>query len=148
MFSQTSEYALRAVVFLAEHQPHRFPVTRIAEATRTPTGYLAKVLQNLARVGVVTGQRGLRGGFTLSRSPESISVLEVLNAVDPLHRIQKCPLDNPDHAHKLCRLHQKLDDALETVETGFREATLADLMTENTFGPVGGGRRRRSGTGS
>jgi len=139
MFSQTAEYALRAAVFLAENQPTRFSVIRIAEATRAPAGYLAKVLQSLARAGVVIGQRGLRGGFTLTRDPGAISVLEIVNAVDPVPRIERCPLDNPDHVDHLCPLHRRLDEALAVIENGFRESKLSDLVGGGSFSsfPVG-----------
>jgi len=133
MFSQTTEYALRATVHIAEHRPKRLSVTQIAQATGAPSGYLAKVLQSLSRAGVVVGQRGLHGGFTLTREPEAISILEIMNAVDPIPRIKKCPLDNPEHAEQLCPLHRRLDAALEKVEDGFRRSTLADLLAETTF---------------
>jgi Rrf2 family protein len=108
-------------------------VVCIATATQTPTGYLAKVLQSLAKAGVVIGQRGLHGGFTLTREPQDISVLEIINAVDPIQRIQRCPLGNPAHVESLCRLHRRLDDAIAMIESSFRDATVADLMTEATF---------------
>ena len=133
MFSQTTEYALRSVVYLAENKPDRLSVVCIATATQTPTGYLAKVLQSLAKAGVVIGQRGLHGGFTLTREPQDISVLEIINAVDPIQRIQRCPLGNPAHVESLCRLHRRLDDAIAMIESSFRDATVADLMTEATF---------------
>ena len=62
MFSQTSEYALRIVVFLASLDDNPATIAQIAVATGTPEGYLAKVLRNLARANIVRSQRGLRGG--------------------------------------------------------------------------------------
>ncbi len=63
MISQTSEYALRATIYLARHPSVSFTTRQIAEATGMPAGYLSKVLQTLARVGIVQSQRGLHGGF-------------------------------------------------------------------------------------
>ena len=65
MISQTAEYALRAIVYLAGQE---LPQTtqQIAATTRVPAGYLSKVLQALARGGLVHSQRGLHGGFTLA----------------------------------------------------------------------------------
>ena len=65
---------------------------QIAEETRVPSGYLSKVLQALGRAGLVEGQRGLYGGFVLSRSLDELTILDVINAVDPLKRINRCPL--------------------------------------------------------
>ena len=66
MISQTAEYALRIVVWLASRHPRRRPPARSRDATHIPPGYLAKVLQNLGRGGLVNSQRGLHGGFTLA----------------------------------------------------------------------------------
>ncbi len=130
LFSQTTEYALRAVVCLAAH-PHEPQTTvQIADTTRVPAGYLSKVLQALGRANLVTSQRGLYGGFTLTRPPEEISLLEVINAVDPISRIATCPLGLQAHGTELCALHRRLDDAIAHIQDVFTKSTLADLLTE------------------
>lgn len=66
MVSRTSEYALRAVIWLVQ-EPGRSQTTKqIGEGTRTPPDYISKVLQLLAKAGVVRSQRGLGGGFSNS----------------------------------------------------------------------------------
>ena len=132
MLSQTVEYALRAIVFLADRNPETTTTEQIAEVTRVPTAYLSKVLQSLSRGGLVRSQRGLRGGFTLAKDPAELTILEVVNAVDPIQRIRECPLGLSAHGTHLCPLHQRLDNALETVEDAFRETTLADVLAEPT----------------
>ena len=62
MLSQTAEYALRVVVFLASREDNPATIAQIAAATQVPQGYLAKVLQSLARAGLTKSQRGLHGG--------------------------------------------------------------------------------------
>lgn len=137
MISQTTEYALRAVVFLAENRDGGQTTEQIAKATQIPAAYLSKVLQQLSRVSIVQSQRGLRGGFTLKASPSKLSVLDVVNAVDPIQRIRECPLGLPAHALKLCKLHRQLDEANALVEKAFGSCTIADLLTnpksENVF---------------
>ncbi len=130
MLSQTAEYALRAIVFLADH--HGVPKTAemIAETTKVPLGYLAKILQGLARHGLILSQRGLHGGFTLLRSPNDLSIYDVVQAIDPITRITTCPLHLPNHGNELCPLHRRLDNAALAVETGFRRTTVAQLLTE------------------
>ncbi len=128
MLSQTGEYALRSASFLAREYGAPRTIAEIAAQTHVPSGYLAKVLQQLSRADLVRSQRGLGGGFVLARSPARISVLEVLNAVDPVRRIVLCPLGLPEHAKVLCALHQKLDDAYATIESSFRDTTLSDLL--------------------
>ncbi|HJT76483.1 MAG TPA: Rrf2 family transcriptional regulator [Gemmataceae bacterium] len=129
MFSQTAEYALRAVVYLASRSGAAQTTQQVAEATKVPAGYLSKVLQGLARAGVVHAQRGLHGGFTLALPPERLTVLDVLQAVDPIRRIDSCPLGLKGHVN-LCPLHRRLDHALAMVEEALRSSTIAELLTE------------------
>jgi len=132
MISQTAEYALRAAACLAREPELRLTTPQIAERTQVPAGYLSKVLQALGRGGLVRSQRGLGGGFELTRSPEDISVLEVINAVDPLPVVTVCPLQLPEHAHALCPLHRKLREAQLTVQKTFSETMLAELVGPET----------------
>jgi len=128
MISPTAEYALRAIVALAQETAKPLTTTHIAESTRVPAGYLAKVLQTLGRAGLVVSRRGLGGGFVLSRPAERISVLEVVNAVDPIARIETCPLKIETHGTNLCPLHHRLDEAIAAVEKSFAETTIAELL--------------------
>ncbi len=128
MISQTVEYALRAVVFLAKEAPLACTTDQIAKATLVPKAYLSKVMQSLVRSGLVRSQRGLGGGMTLAKPTESVSLLEVVNAVDPLQRIHSCPLGIASHGSKLCPLHRRLDDAMESLQDCFESTTLAEIL--------------------
>ena len=92
LISQTSEYALRAVVCLGGSIGQPMTTAAIAKLTRVPQDYLSKVLQGLSKAGLVDSQRGVGGGFVLARSLDDLTVLDVINAVDPLKRITRCPL--------------------------------------------------------
>jgi Rrf2 family protein len=105
-------------------------VKQLAAVTKVPEGYLSKVMQSLSRAGLVRSQRGLHGGFTLERDPRELSILEVVNAVDPVNRIETCPLGLPSHGRHLCPMHRRLDDATALVEKAFSESTLAELLGE------------------
>ncbi|MDR3708074.1 MAG: Rrf2 family transcriptional regulator [Capsulimonadaceae bacterium] len=135
MISQTTEYALRASVYLAENPDVSKTIHQIAEASSSPSGYLSKVMQDLVRAGIVRSQRGPGGGFVLARACSVITLYEVVQAVDPISRITHCPLERPEHASQLCLLHQRLDDAARLVEESFRSTTLADVMTQPLFAP-------------
>jgi Rrf2 family protein len=126
MISQTAEYALRAIVYLAD-QVRPQTTAQIAQVTRVPAGYLAKVMQSLTRAGLVHSQRGLNGGFTLSYDAHELSVLTVINAVDPISRFPECPLGIPSHGRRLCPLHYRLDQAAEMVEKAFEKTMVAEL---------------------
>lgn len=131
MISRTAEYALRAVVWLASRPDRPQTNRQVAAGTQVPANYLSKVLQMLAEAGVVRSQRGLGGGFALTRPAGRITILEVVNAVDPLERIRVCPLGLDEHAARLCALHRKLDDALGLIEAAFSSCTLEDLLPKD-----------------
>ena len=130
MFSQTVEYALRAVAFLAGQAPRARTTDQIAKATLVPKPYLSKVLQKLGEKGVVHSQRGVGGGMTLVKLPTELTILEVVNAVEPIERIRECPLGLKSHGVRLCPLHKRLDDAMATVEAAFSSTTLAEVLAE------------------
>jgi Rrf2 family transcriptional regulator, nitric oxide-sensitive transcriptional repressor len=132
MISQTAEYALRAIVYLAMNSANAFTTQQISAQTKVPAAYLSKVLQSLVRARLVQSQRGLGGGFILSKLPEEINILEVLNAVDPIRRIRTCPLGIKAHGTTLCALHKKLDDATAVIELTFAGTTIAEILARPT----------------
>jgi Rrf2 family transcriptional regulator, nitric oxide-sensitive transcriptional repressor len=132
MITQTAEYALRVVVFLATLRGTPATIRQIAAATRVPEGYLAKILRNLGRARLVRSQRGLHGGSVLARDPRALSVYDVVDTVSPLPRIRECPLELPAHGTNLCPLHRRLDQAAALVEQALRDSTIADLLAEPT----------------
>ncbi len=146
MISQTTEYALRAMVHLADQAEVPLTTPQIADTTKVPVGYLAKVLGSLAKAGLVRSQRGLHGGFMIALPAEKVTVLDVINAVDPIQRITTCPLGLKAHGKKLCPLHKRLDNAMAQVETAFANSTLADLLADPSpskpLCDVVGGRRK------
>jgi Rrf2 family protein len=130
MFSQTVEYALRAVVHLASTAPEAQTTEQIARRTQVPQAYLAKVLQSLVQAGLVRSQRGIGGGMSLARPPAELTILAVVNAVDPIKRIQSCPLNLATHGVRLCPLHKRVDRALALVEEAFASTTLQEVIDE------------------
>jgi Rrf2 family protein len=136
MLSQTVEYALRAMIHLASLEPgSAWTSETIAERTKVPKGYLSKIMRDLTVAGLVRSRRGPTGGFTLARPPAQISMLDVVNAVDPIRRIRECPLGNPAHV-KLCPLHRRLDDAIAMIEREFGRTTLAEILESGGRAPA------------
>lgn len=130
MISQTAEYALRALVFIADHPDQAHTADAIAQGTKVPVGYLAKIMQILTKAGLVTSQRGLYGGFTLKREPRELTVYDVVQCIDPIHRIHVCPLGLEEHGAALCPLHRTLDNALGSVEQQFKKMTIHLLLNQ------------------
>jgi Rrf2 family protein len=131
MLSQTTEYALRAMVWLAHAGPELTPTSMLAEETRVPFNYLAKVLQALARADLIVGRRGVGGGYRLARGPAEITMLDVVNAINPVRPIETCPLGIPSHGRNLCSLHCRLDHAARELIASFGAVSLEDLLQES-----------------
>lgn len=131
MFSLTTQYAIRAVVLLAyETEGAAVSNAYLAEKTQIPAAYLSKVLQGLVRGRIAESRRGVGGGFRLLQSPEKITLLDVVNAVEPIPRIKGCPLNLQSHRTRLCSVHARLDQAMAQVEEVLAGATIADLLRE------------------
>jgi Rrf2 family protein len=103
---------------------------RIAAATKVPADYLSKVLQSLGRAGIITSHRGMGGGSVLARPASEISVYDVVQAVDPIARIQSCPLGLVNHGKLLCPLHRRIDNAIGSMESAFRSTSIHELLAE------------------
>jgi Rrf2 family protein len=126
MLPKTAEYALRAVVWLGREPGRVEPADRLAERTKVPRRYLNKVLQDLARAGLVRSQSGPGGGYTMSQPPGEVTILDVVNAVGELERIRHCPLGLPSHT-ALCPLHRELDKVYAATERALSRVTIAEL---------------------
>jgi Rrf2 family transcriptional regulator, nitric oxide-sensitive transcriptional repressor len=129
MIPKTAEYALRAVVLLARAPEQARSAEDIAETVRVPRRYAHKVLQALVRARLVRSQPGPGGGYTLVRSPEDLSILDVVAAVQPIARIRRCPLGLKSHT-SLCPLHRELDEAAAATERAFARVTIAQLLNQ------------------
>ncbi len=133
MLPKTAEYALRAVACLSRDVAQPCSASHLADETKVPRRYLHKVLQDLCKAGLVQSRSGPGGGYTLARSPEEVTILDVVNAVAPLERILHCPLGLKSHT-SLCPLHKELDRAYAETEKSFAAVTIAQLVSSG--GPI------------
>ncbi|MBI1826793.1 MAG: Rrf2 family transcriptional regulator [Planctomycetes bacterium] len=96
MISLTSEYALRAMIYLARHRDE-WPISgpRIAEEADIPRKYLSTILADLVRAGLLAGTRGKSGGFQFTRAARQIHLAEIIHPFEPvLENRRKCPFGN------------------------------------------------------
>ena len=126
MLSKTAEYALRAVACMAASDD---PVSAntLAEQTKVPRRYLTRVLQDLCAADISHSRPGPGGGYELKKSIKKLTILDVVNTVEPIERIKSCPLGLKTHK-KLCPLHAELDKAYAATERAFKGVTIADLV--------------------
>jgi Rrf2 family nitric oxide-sensitive transcriptional repressor len=135
MLSTTAEYAMRIMIVLTEAGNNPVTSETIAAQAKVPADYSVKVLQMLARANLVRAQRGRGGGFQLDCDPAVTSLLDIVNAIDPLERITTCPLDRTDHTNGLCPLHTRLDEVIVLLQESLRKMTLKSVI-EGEEGPT------------
>ena len=131
MLSKTAEYALRTVACLAGDTSRVESADSLCERTKVPRRYLHKVLQDLVHAQLVHSRPGPGGGYSLSRSSDEISILDVVNAVTPLERIRHCPLGLRSHT-SLCPLHEQLDRAYAATEDAFASVTIEQVLRSDS----------------
>lgn len=133
MLSQTAEYALRAAVCLGRRSgtDASESADALAAQTKVPRRYLHKVLQDLVKADLVRSQPGPGGGYRLARDPETITILELVNAVAPLQRIHRCPLGLKSHT-SLCPLHRELDQVYAATEAALARVTIGEILRSSS----------------
>ncbi|UCD43194.1 MAG: Rrf2 family transcriptional regulator [Chloroflexota bacterium] len=93
--TRQADYAMRAVAYLANLGPEKRAATsQIAEEQQIPPSFLAKIVSQLSVAGLLQTSRGARGGVSLARTPEEISFLEVVEAIDGPILINECVVDS------------------------------------------------------
>src|SRR5512136_2029144 len=91
IYSRSSEYAIRAFVNLSRVPEGKYAMVKhIAQEEEIPTHFLAKILQQLARKGLLRSSKGPTGGFTLRRKPGEISLMSIVEALDGIGDYEKC----------------------------------------------------------
>lgn len=145
MLSRTSQYALRAMVFLAQH-PEDWPMSgrRIADATGIPPKYLSNILGSLARAGVLTATPGFGGGFALARSPRDVLLNDIVKPYESfLGPIRPCPFGNEVCSDDdPCAGHDKWKHVKEVYEQFLQNTTISDVSFTHA-GDVDSCKRKR-----
>ena len=128
MLSLTSEYALRAMIHLAQNvEDWPIPGNQIAEHAGIPPKYLSKVLGDLVRVGVLESSRGIGGGFRMVASPKEITLLEVLRPFEPFTR-KRCPFGNKECGDEdPCLAHDRWKKVVEAEQGFLRKTSVQDV---------------------
>lgn len=140
--SRAGEYGVLGLLHLVR-QPAGQPVMidAVSRDEMIPKSFLAKIFQDLAKVGILRSQRGAGGGFVLARPAEQITVLEVIEAIDGKIALQRCLGEIPDCDRRegcaLCGLFEQAQDRLKEV---FGQTTLADLRDRQAARPANGSR--------
>lgn len=139
--TRRGEYGVTAILYLARKPAHDLTqIHEIAEHCGLPEPFLAQILRLLVRAGIVSSKKGVRGGFALGRTPDHISFLEVLEALEGPVAVNRCqsPVENCGQ-QGCCSMEpiwRRAQDALVNV---LRDAKLSEAMQPGKFPFVAAG---------
>lgn len=127
--SRSTGYALLAVGYIAQHRDKKVILSNeISDKYEIPLEYLLKILQQLVRANVLRSKRGPRGGFSLSRPPNKITMLDVIEAVDgPM--ISQLNLTEHTGANKFSVKTEKVyEKAIAQARSVFEKVRISTLL--------------------
>ncbi|MBO3115933.1 Rrf2 family transcriptional regulator [Winogradskyella sp. DF17] len=130
MFSNSTKYAIKAVLYLAVHssEEQKIMIKDIAEPINVPKHYIAKILQALSKKDIISSTKGPKGGFYLTSDQLQTKVMQIIETVDGEERLnscllslEKCNSDNP------CSLHHLVFDEKNKINERLKMTILKDL---------------------
>jgi Rrf2 family protein len=139
MLSKTCEYGIRAMIFIAQHSRDgkRIGIREITAGIDSPEHFIAKILQELGRKGIVQSIKGPNGGFYLDEKGRQCSIAAIVRALDGDELFSGCGLGlrQCSHAHP-CPIHsefKKIREEIETMLEGARIGEFTEKLDEGSL---------------
>ena len=132
--SEYTDYTLRVLMYCAVHRPRRVTIGELAEYHGLSKNHLMKVVNDLARQGLIETVRGRGGGLRLAMAPEQIRIGDVVRAAETDFRLVECFDAHTDRCTltRSCRLQHVFHGAMQAFFETLDGATLADLVAVPT----------------
>ena len=129
--SEYTDYTLRVLMYCARHRERLVTINELAEQHGLSKGHLMKVVNDLARQGLIETTRGRGGGLRLSKEPDTLRIGDIVRASETDFRLVECfdPGTNACTLTPDCRLKHVFDAALRAYFQALDGATLADLVS-------------------
>ena len=129
-----ADYGLIALRHLASQPPHAACSAReIARTYGMPTELVAKILQRLAKIGLLASQHGTNGGYALAKDPSEINAFEVIRALEGPLFITSCVTDRSEcHQMTRCTVREPLRKVNDAIVKALSDVTVSSLMSDNS----------------
>src|SRR4051795_8746429 len=129
IYSRSAEYAIRAFVHLARVPDGKYAMVKnVAEQEEIPAHFLAKILQQLARKGLLRSSKGPTGGFALKRDASDIRLLEIVEALDGLSSYQQCAMGLSECSAAMpCGMHDRWSGLRSRIMEYLEQNSIGDL---------------------
>lgn len=145
MLSNTSKYAIRAVIYLAVYanDNKRIGIKKIADGLNIPSPFLGKILQVLVRRKLISSTKGPHGGFGLGKDPNEISLYDIITEMDGDDLFNSCLLgagscdeNNAENGH--CAIHDEFQEVRNNMIAIYKSKTIGELAlkAENQFNDI------------
>jgi Rrf2 family protein len=133
MLSNSSKYALTAVLYLADKtdEDHKLMVKDLSAPTQVPKAYLAKLLQQLSKHNIISATKGPGGGYYLTDENKSLPVYRVIEVLDGKQRLEACVLGIAEcNASHPCPLHDYVSPTRSALLSTLKKMTIGDLSKD------------------
>jgi FeS assembly SUF system regulator len=136
--TKQADYGIVLLTRLAQDPEHLFNATELAQETQLPAPTVSKILKILARAGLLDSHRGVKGGYSLARSADEVTVVDIIAALDGPIAITECIDDSPGECSKepFCAVRANWQRINEAIRGALEEITLAEMMHPFTGGLV------------
>ena len=135
MLSNTSRYALRAVIYLASKGDDgtRIGIKKIAEDLDIPSPFLGKILQTLAKKKLLLSTKGPNGGFAYPSDAKNVTLYDIITVIDGDELFTRCLLSdkNCHEEDNVCSMHNEYHTIRKEIITMFKGKTILELAKAN-----------------
>ncbi|ROL61906.1 Rrf2 family transcriptional regulator [Bacteroidetes/Chlorobi group bacterium ChocPot_Mid] len=128
--SKRVEYGILAVKYIAENPDKKVTAKEIAEKMNISYEFLAKTMQKLMKSGLIVSQIGLNGGYTLEKDPDSITIADIINALDEDTTIVECfgkQGNNACERDEICEIRHDMSGLQKEINNVFKNMTISKL---------------------
>ncbi|MEO8766405.1 MAG: Rrf2 family transcriptional regulator [Ginsengibacter sp.] len=133
MFSKTCEYAIRAMIFIAQKSKtgRKVGIKEIANAIDAPEYFIAKILQELGRKGLVQSLKGPTGGFYLEKEPSKCSLADIVKAIDGDNLFNGCGLGLKNCSEiRPCPIHNEFKIVRDEIHNMLKNARIGEFSKQ------------------
>ena len=135
MLSNTSRYALRAVIYLASKgsDGERIGIKKIAEDLDIPSPFLGKILQTLAKKKLLLSTKGPNGGFAFPGDATTVTLYDIIAVIDGEELFTRCLLSdkNCSEEKEVCAMHNEYHNIRKEIVEMFKGKTILELAKAN-----------------
>jgi Rrf2 family protein len=133
MLSNSSKYAIKAVLYLADKTDttNKLMVKDLSAPTKVPKAYLAKLMQTLSKQNIISATKGPKGGYFLTKENKEIPVYKIIEVIDGNQRIESCVLGiNECNSEHPCPLHEYVAPARTALLNTLKRMTIEELALD------------------